>query len=39
MDGRTFVLHEPADFLLSPEVPNFDGLISAPSREPFTTLW
>src|SRR6267378_974746 len=36
--GRTFVLHESADFLPSPEIPDFDDLVSAPSRKPFATL-
>jgi len=37
MDGRTFMFHGPADFLPSLEIPNFDDLVSALSRGPFTT--
>lgn len=39
MDGSTFALHESADFLPLPEILDFDDLVYAPSREPFTTLW
>ena len=35
----TFMLHEPADFLPSPEIPNLDDLVSAPRCKPFPTLW
>lgn len=37
-DVKTFVLHEPTDFLPSPEVPDLDNLVSAPGSEPLTTL-
>jgi len=37
-ERRTFVLHEPANFPPSPEIPDLDDLVLAPRHEPFTTL-
>lgn len=35
---RTFMVHQPTDLLLSPQVPNLDNLICAPRCEPFASL-
>ena len=37
MNGRALVLHESANFLPLPEIPDFDDLVSTSSGKPLTT--
>lgn len=36
---RTFVVHQPTNFLLPPQVPDLHNLVCTPRRKPFASLW